>query len=206
MVKLDVQRDRRLSASEIDRVRAALAGGRVQGRERALKVDPAFSLLFELILDTGMRLKEAYRLRVDQVDFTRKILRVEGTKGHRGVLKPRNVPLRMALLGRMREWCAGREGLVFPFWDGDKREENKTTNRLSARFAALFDFAGVLDATEHDLRHTACCQWIELRRPDGQWVFSETEVCKIMGWSDTKMLLRYASLRGEDLSDKLDGW
>ena len=36
-------------------------------RERALQHDPAFALLFDLIVDTGLRLFEAYRLRVASV-------------------------------------------------------------------------------------------------------------------------------------------
>jgi integrase len=74
---------------------------------------------------------------------------------------------------------------------------------LSQRFATLFDYAGVPDCTEHDLRHEATCRWVTLRDASGHWVFSETEVCKILGWSDTRMMLRYASLRGEDLSARL---
>ena len=75
--------------------------------------------------------------------------------------------------------------------------------RLSARFGTLFDYAGVEDCTEHDLRHEATCQWVTMRRPDGHWTFSEIEVCKIMGWKDTRMMLRYASLRGSDLSSRM---
>lgn len=42
-----------------------------------------------------------------------------------------------------------------------------------------------------------------MRDASGRWLFSEIEVCKIMGWSSTKMALRYLSLRGEDLSARL---
>ena len=40
-------------------------------------------------------------------------------------------------------------------------------------------------------------------RSGNGWIFSETEICKIMGWKDTRMMLRYASLRGQDLSSRL---
>ena len=75
--------------------------------------------------------------------------------------------------------------------------------RLSARFGTLFAYAGVTDMTEHDLRHCATCMWFGLRDAGGRWVFSEIEICRIMGWSDTRMALRYASLRGEDLAARL---
>lgn len=201
--KRDVRRDRRLSAAEVTACRQALAGTKAPGRERALVPDAAFALLFEVILATGMRLSEAYGLRADQVDLVRWVIRVEGSKGHRGAIKPRVVPLVHALRPLLTDWCRQRVGLLWPFWDGSEADKPRATRRLSARFATLFDYAGVPDCTEHDMRHTATCQWFELRRPDGAWVFSEVEVCRIMGWSDTRMALRYASLRGEDLSARL---
>lgn len=201
--RADESRDRRMLLDELVAVRSALAGTRNPERERPLTHDSAFALLFELILQTGLRLSEAYGLKVSQVDLSSWVLRVDGSKGERGKRKPRVVPLMPALRVPLRDWCADRTGLVFPFWTGLPEDKRNVTNRLSARFATLFDYAGVPDFTEHDLRHEATCRWIELRGRDGRWVFSETEVCRIMGWSDTKMMLRYASLRGEDLSSRL---
>ena len=201
--RTDEARDRRLSVLELAAVRGALAGDKNPARERALEPDPAFSLLFELILNTGLRLSEAYGLKVEQVDLVRWVLRVDGSKGERGKRKPRVVPLVPALRGQLRDWCTDRVGLVFPFWSGQPEDKRRATNRLSARFATLFSYAGLADFTEHDLRHEATCRWVEMRGGDGRWVFSEIEVCRIMGWSDTKMMLRYASLRGEDLSLRL---
>lgn len=48
----------------------------------------------------------------------------------------------------------------------------------------------------------ARCRWMTLKVDRGS-IFNEIEICKIMGWTDTKMMLRYASLRGEDLADRL---
>ena len=44
---------------------------------------------------------------------------------------------------------------------------------------------------------------MELRDPRGGWAFSEIEICRIMGWTDTKMIMRYASIRGEDLAARM---
>jgi integrase len=202
-VKRDVQRDRRLAPDELVRIRAALAGERRADRERPLAVDPAFTLLFELIANSGLRLSEAYGLRAEQVDVSRWVLRLLGSKGHRGAAKPRVVPLVPALREPLAARCRDRVGLAFPFWDGTLEDKVRATRRLTGRFATLFDFAQVPDCTEHDLRHEATCRWVEMRDPAGRWVLSEIEVCKIMGWSDFKMMLRYASLRGEDLSARL---
>ncbi len=202
-VKRDAERNRRLSDAEYKACKAALAGTRRDDRERALPVDAAFTLLFELIINTGLRLSEAYSLRVDQVDLQRWVLAVDGSKGHRGVIKPRVVPLAKDLRKPLAAWCKKRIGRIFPFWNGTPEDKPRCTARLSGRFATLFDYAGLVDCTEHDLRHEATCRWVVMRQPRGQWIFSETEICKIMGWKDARLMLRYASLRGEDLSARL---
>ena len=203
--KRDQVRDLRLPPDQERDVVAALAGVKRPDRERALQVDPAFTLLFHLLLDTGLRLREAYRLRVDQIDLAKRLINVEGTKGHRGMIKPRQVPIKPALHARLVKWLRGRIGLVFPFWSGiDSREElARTTSRLSVRFGNLFAYAGLDHFREHDLRHEATCRWVELRSPRGGWVFNDIQICRIMGWTSTDMMLTYASLRGEDLAARM---
>lgn len=200
--KRDEVRNRRLAPDECQRILQALAGHKRTDRERALQHDLAFTLLFDLIVDTGLRLFEAYRLRVASIDFAQGVINVDGSKGHHGVIKQRVVPLKPALREKLRAWCDGRVGLVFPFWDGSPKDKYLASGRLTARFAVLFDYAEVPDFREHDLRHEATCRWVELRNATG-WVFSEIEICRIMGWSDTRMMLRYASLRGSDLASRL---
>ncbi len=204
-VKHDVSRNRRLAAHELQAILAALDGVKRPDRERALTVEPAFVLLFQLIVNTGLRLSEAYRLRVEQVDLQRNVLNVEGSKGHRGKLKPRVVPLVPMLRSMLASQVTGQEphALVFPFWDGTEEGRPRAKTRLAMRFRSLFNYAALVDFTEHDLRHEATCRWFEMRDARGGWLFSEVEVCKIMGWSDTRMALRYASLRGEDLAARL---
>lgn len=200
--KVDVKRDRRLNPDDCMRIDAALAGVKRPDRERPFTDDEAFGLLYRVIVDTGLRLFEAYRLTAASFDFKTNIIKVDGSKGHRGVIKPRVVPIKVVLREPLRAWCAGRVGLIFPYWDGTTESRKKTQGRLTQRFAGLFSYAQVPDFTEHDLRHEAACRWFELRNDRG-WVFSEIEVCRIMGWTDTRMALRYASLRGEDLSSRL---
>ena len=203
VAKRDQVRNRRLAPGDEDRILAALAGLKRPDRERALVADPAFTMLFRLIVATGMRLREAYRLRADQIDLKRRLIHVEGSMGHRGAIKPRLVPMTSELNEMLRPWCEGRVGLLFPFWNGAEDDLKKATARLSARFRVLFDYAGVDDMTEHDLRHEATCRWVVMRQPGGGWVFSDVEICRIMGWTSTDMMLTYASLRGEDLAARL---
>lgn len=205
-VKKDQARDRRLLPEELARIRAALAGEKRPDRERALTRDTEFSLLFELILNSGLRLFEAYRLRVESVDVAGRFLRVDGSKGRGGAIKPRTVPIVRELLEPLTDAVKDRrpEELLFRFWDGTEEDRPRCTNRLSHRFGGLFAYANVQDFTEHDLRHEATCRWILMRNKDGAWAFTDAQIMKIMGWTSMTMMLRYASLRGEDLARLLD--
>lgn len=186
-VKEDVQRDRRLSAGEEARIRPHL--GRLE-------------LMFDVIVNAGLRLREAYKLRVDQVDLERGLLNVEGSKVARGRRKPRVVPVGSTLREALRAHCKGRVGLLWPYWDGTPKGLKTASTYLSAAFKDAFVSAGIDDLTEHDLRHEATCRWFLMRNGTG-WTWNEVEVCRIMGWTDTKMALRYASLRGEDMSARM---
>jgi integrase len=205
--KRDIARDRRMEPDEAVRIEAALNGKKRRDKQRAWPGDPAFTLLYELIVDTGLRMSEAYTLRVKQYDVERGVLNVDGSKRRDGVPKPRVVPLLPKLRVCLSDWCKDMDvnDLVFPFWNGEdaESEKKKTTNRLSAKFKTLFEYAETFDFREHDLRHESTCRWVTMRSPNGGWLFSEVEICKIMGWKDMKMMLRYASLRGEDLSARL---
>lgn len=202
--KKDITRERRLAPGEEVLIVQALDGIKLQDKHRALAEDPEAKMFLRLVLDTGLRMKEAYTLRVSQIDWAKGFINVEGSKGHRGAAKPRTVPLKPQIAVELRAWCAGRLGLVFSYWNGDKDDMKRATNQLTSRFRSLFRHVGIPDMKEHDLRHEACCRWFELRGKDGRWVFSDVEICKIMGWSDYSMVLRYASLRGEDLSSRLN--
>lgn len=201
--KRDVQRDRRLQPDEEQRIRAAIMGHKRADRERALPGDEHLLLMFSLIVSTGMRLFECYRLTVDKIDLRRRVILVDGSKGHRGLIKPRTVPITTEMAEQLRPFCEGHVGLLFPYWNGSADDRARCSSRLSQRFATAFDYAGCEGLTEHDLRHEATCRWFELRDERGAWMFSDIEICRIMGWSDTRMALRYASLRGEDLAARL---
>ncbi len=204
VVKVDVERDRRLLPGEEAAIMRALDGEKRPDRERALPADPAFRLLFLLILNTGVRLREAYTLRRRQVAET--FVRVQSGKSRAGVPEYRNVPLVRHLRPLLADWVKDMEldQLIFPYWDGDPDELPRVTSKLSRRFGTLFEYAGALGMTEHDLRHEATCRWFEMRAADGNWLYREGEIRKIMGWSaKSPMPARYASFRAEDLAARL---
>lgn len=203
-VKRDVERDRRLRAGEAERILAALAGQKRPDRERPLTADPALRLLFLLILHTGLRLREAYPLRCDDVDLTRRVLTVRSSKQRHGREKIRHVPIKPVLHAELTAWMTGRVGRLFPWWNGDAGELDRVTHRLSTRFGSLFAYAECDDLTEHDLRHEATCLWLEARDRTGAWLFRTEEIPRIMGWAPgSRMMERYASFRAEDMAERL---
>lgn len=203
-IKRNNKRNRRLTPDEEARLIKALEGERevVEGvvRMRHLKGDSTFKTFILLTLDTGVRRFEAYRCLKGDFDLDKGIMNVRGSKGVAGEIKWRQVPLRPRTVEMMRPFVEGDKGaLVFPYWDGTERGRVKAAQLLAPRCAKLFEHAGIEDFHYHDLRHEATCRYIMERTKSGNWMFTETEVCKIMGWTSTKMLERYLSLRGEDL-------
>ncbi len=208
--KVDTERDRRLAPAELQRIMDALNGVKRPDRERPMRPPHARALraLFVLILQTGLRLREAYTLTVGQFDMQRRVVRARASKQWHGREKYREVPMTPELFAEMADYLAGMEpaALAFPWWDGDRdlKAMAKVTTRLSNQFARVFDYAQVADFTEHDLRHETTCRWYEMRRPDGAWVLSEREIDRIMGWAPgSKMAARYASFRADDLAARV---
>jgi integrase len=80
--RADVERDRRLQAGEEPRIREILAGLRPEGKERAfeLRYQGALECLFELALESAMRLREVYTLSKDQVSLSQRTAFLEKTK------------------------------------------------------------------------------------------------------------------------------
>jgi integrase len=169
----DVSKDRRLEPGEEDRLRAGLSGPDL--------------LLFTLALETGMRLSEIYTLDWGQVDIPRRTIFLERTKNG----SKRQVPLSSVALAAL---SGGGSGPVLPFFDGDRLA---TTARLSRRFARSAERAGCPGLRFHDLRHEAICRLYE------RTTLSDLQIAKVVGHSSTRMLARYANLRGTDLADQL---
>ncbi|WP_081336081.1 tyrosine-type recombinase/integrase [Burkholderia vietnamiensis] len=89
--KEDVHRDRRPSAEEEAEIRRIMAGGKPKGRERAFELPyrPALVFLFELAIESAMRMREMYTLDVAQFDVVRRTALLERTKNG----SKRSVPL-----------------------------------------------------------------------------------------------------------------
>lgn len=202
----DNARDRRLTAGEEAAIRAIIAGGKPAGRQRslALPYQAALMLLFDLSLETAMRMREMYTLTYAQIDVARRTVFLDRTKNG----DKRQVPLTTVALqtlityqetvakgeGGMAGWDG--EGRLFPWWGGetDPVRLGKISNRLSGQFARIFSAAGCVDLRFHDLRHEATSRFFERTR------LSDLQISKITGHKDPRMLSRYANLRASDLA------
>ena len=212
--KEDQQRNRRLDTHEYQRIIRVLRGEKLNpNRERSLASSKELEVMFRLICNTGLRMREAYRLTVGCVDLKSKQLMVGGTKGHRGRKKPRQVFMIRHVRVMLRAWISrlpfGEIRLFPKTWDGSNypQDSTRTSNNLSHIFAGIFHDAMVYDIVQHDLRHEATCRWILMRHPKNPhaWALDKVAIAKLMGWSSLAMFLRYASLRGDDVADELKG-
>lgn len=209
--KADQVRDRRLLPGEEERILFALSGGVMPGKQRGLQLLGGNALLtmFLVIVNTGLRLKEAYTLKRGQVDLDAKVIRVQSSKQWRGKVAWRDVPMRPEVHAALVKYLATRTMLpsawLFPFMDEEPGITMTTVSqRLSFRFKLAFQYVGITGLREHDLRHEATCRWLELRDATGNWIFRLEEVNRIMGWAaNSIMAQRYASFRGVDLAARL---
>lgn len=175
-VRADVERDRRFEAGEEQAIREQLQG------------DATLSLLFELGLETAMRLREMYTLDWQQIDLKRRTVFLNKTKnGHK-----RQVPLSSVALVTLRSIDPQTGPLVAVHGTMEQ-----ITARLSKRFARAARLAGVEGFTFHDLRHEATCRLYE------RTTLSDVQIANITGHRDPRVLKRYANLRGSDLAEAL---
>lgn len=196
--KASTERDRRLEASEEKRIREILAGEKPDDKQRALELPnrEALVMLFDLALESAMRLAEMYTLERTQIDLARRTVFLEKTKNG----SKRQVPLSSVALGKLEAFLDAGDGRrVFPWWDGEHNEASlrRTTSRLSRQFSRIFAAAGCADLVFHDLRHEATSRLFERTN------LSDLEIAKVTGHKDMRSLMRYANLRASTMAERL---
>ncbi|BCB27021.1 integrase [Sulfurimicrobium lacus] len=193
-VRVDESRDRRLKPGEEDAIRRILGGAKPKGKQRPVisKHAEALTLLFELAVETAMRMREMFTLKVDQIDLAKKTIFLDKTKNG----GKRQVPLSSVALEKLGGYLLVVEGdRLFPWWDGRPEKLKDVTAGLSQQFARVFDAAGCPDLRFHDLRHEATSRLFE------RTGMSDSRIAKVTGHKDPRMLARYANLRGSDLAE-----
>ena len=210
-VKVNVSRDLRLLPGEHEKIMLVLSGYERPDCPRGLKLQGGNALLtmYLLIVNSGIRLQEAFTLRRQQVDLDSKLVRVQTSTQWRGKVVYRDVPMRAEVYTALVGYLATRPMLpnawFFPFLDEPGGKSLHTvSSRLSARFRIAFEYIGIMGLHEHDLRHEATCRWLELKDARGNWMLRLEQLNRIMGWKpDSGMSQRYASFKGEDLAARL---
>lgn len=200
----DNARERRLEPGEEERIRKVLAGDadylKSIGVERG--IDPESQkpmlLLFELAIETAMRMREMFTLTWDQIDIEKRTIFLDKTKNG----DSRQVPLSTVALAVVRNSRTTESmGSVFPlFWNGDSKPLalRKASSRLSGRWRTIARLAKCEDLHFHDLRAESISRFYERTK------MSDVQIAKISGHRDMRVLMhRYARLRASNLSDYL---
>lgn len=175
------ERSRRLTETEEGAIRSVLA-------------DKKEALLFDMALETAMRLGEMFTLKTVDISLDQRTIFLHETKNG----TKRQVPISSVLLKKLE--AHGLEGtyLFEPWWQGgDQTEKERVSHMLSHKFAKRFEQAGCPDFRFHDLRHEATSRIYE------RTSLSDLEVASITGHKGFRMLQRYANLRGSNLAAKL---
>jgi integrase len=204
----DTERDRRLEPGEYEAILRVLALEKPEGKERPIDGTyvAAWVCLFDLAVETAMRLREMFTLTLSQVDFKKRTVFLDKTKNG----DKRQVPLSSVAIAALEMYLdvvqvqgggmAGfrhESGLLFPWWDGNPDSLKKTTAALSAKWRRVSQLAGCQELHFHDLRHEATCRLYE------RTTLTDVQIARITGHRTLVTLKRYASLRGSDLADSL---
>ncbi|MDT3671809.1 MAG: tyrosine-type recombinase/integrase [Aromatoleum sp.] len=110
----DTERDRRLQAGEEERIRQILAGQKPEGKQRALTLRhrDALVAVFDLALESSMRLREMFTLTVEQVNLAKRTVFLDRTKNG----DKRQVPITSVADRVLREYVGDRTGgVLFPW-------------------------------------------------------------------------------------------
>jgi integrase len=197
--KRDTLRDRRLEKGEDARIRAVLAGAKADDRQRALELRhaEALALLYDMALESAMRMREMFTLSAGQVDLAKRTIFLEKTKNGDKRQVPITTPLRAMLAKRLKDVPDGE--LIFPWWNGDASQAclKRTTSLLSRQYARIFETAACKGLHFHDLRHEATSRLFERTK------LSDMEIAKVTGHKSMSQLARYANLRGSNLAARL---
>lgn len=200
----DEHRDRRLEDGEEPRIRKILAGEVPEGKRRGMKLNQRRHLeaLFDIALESAMRLSEMYTLTARQVQLAKSTVFLEKTKNG----DKRQVPITTVAAPIWAALIKGKkpDDLVFPWYGSEPymklsehERRKKVTAMLSQQFARIFAAAQCEGLKFHDLRHEATSRIFE------RTTLGEVEIMRITGHKSSEMLKRYANLRGSNLAGRL---
>lgn len=140
------------------------------------------------VLATGNRIETVRNIRVDDIDFKEKTIRITQTKNNKSTITPLTDSLEKCIKKYLSMWQV--EDYLFP----DKNGRQATYNALRIGFQRFCDSRGVEQHNLHGLRHSFSSNWI---KSDGN-VF---KLQQALGHSSLAMTRRYVALYGGDLRE-----
>ena len=142
-----------------------------------------------LILVTGLRRGETFRLQKSDLDFERGFIRLRNPKGGKSESIPMNHEAEKILSEYMRLHENPESDFVFPGRDGRQRVDiRRAVNRIKEKAGLLKDFRPL-----HGLRHYFASSLASSGEVDLH------VLQKLLTHKDSRMTLRYAHLRDEAL-------
>jgi len=142
---------------------------------------------------SGLRRAEQFRLRVDDVDFVKRGVKVKGSKGTR----IRWVPLNAEAMGIAKAWATrGGPWLFLPEETGCRV---RTGRLFYCRFRKAVQESGIPRTRWIDLRHAFASRVVQ---QDGASLYHAQQ---LLGHTDPKTTMRYAHLQDQHLRRFTDG-
>lgn len=180
-------RNRRLNKEEEDKLL----------RECEQYSNPMLKWVVSLALATGMRAGELLTLTKEQVDLSRRVVRLSNTKNG----SERTIPLSRNAINIFKEAFAEpirpiNTDLIF-WGNANDANGNRKPYDYKNGWGIILKKAGIENLRFHDLRHEAISRLVEAGLGD-------QEVAAISGHKSMQMLKRYTHLRAEDLVARLD--
>jgi integrase len=175
MLKEPKRRIRWLTSQEVQRLLSFLPGHLVA--------------MVRFSLATGLREANVTRLEWSQVDLTRRMAWIHADQAKAG--RSIGVPLNKEAVVLLRELQGNHSKFVFTYKGKPVKKGNTNVWRKALVKAEIFDFRW------HDLRHT----WASWHIQNGTPIHILQE---LGGWSDIRMVQRYAHLSSEHLTPYAD--
>lgn len=148
-------------------------------------VDVRDTAIIRLFLDTGMRLEELSRLRLEDVDLDQNVAYVMG-KGRRPRACPFGNKTSQALDRYLRQRNRQKRSGLPALWLGVNGRPGMTDNGVGQMIRKRGAAAGMPDLHPHVFRHTFAHEW---RLAGGD----DDSLMRLVGWKSRQMLHRYGA-------------
>jgi integrase len=141
--------------------------------------------IVRLFLDTGMRLDELAKLRVDDVDPDYDNTATLLGKGRRPRICPFGAKTAHALARYLRQRARQKRADVPKLWLGDNGRGAMTDNGIAHMIRKRGVAAGIRGLHPHMFRHTFAHEW--------RMAGDDDSLMRLVGWRSRQMLHRYGA-------------